>query len=159
MGNAPSSSQSTTTKNHEQSKPIANGGAKVNGNGKSASVSSIEQPLSALQTPQKGLVVATDRVSTNGTSKTDNISIHGETNSHSTPAAATAQSGNTGTSGGGISALAACTSTGGSNGSDTGLDTGGSEAALAGGPTTTLGASDERSDISSIGSGTTGSMG
>jgi len=122
-------------------------------------VSSVEQPLSALQTPQKGLVVATDRVSTNGTSKTDNISLHGETNSHSTPAAASAQSANTGTSGGGISALAACTSTGGSNGSDTGLDTRGSEAALAGGPTTTLGASDERSDISSIGSGTTGSMG
>jgi hypothetical protein len=123
----------------------------------------IEPPLAAAAQPKKITLVDRDRVVTNGTSKTEYGSLLGDTTSQSTtpsPAATSVQSStaNTSGTGGATAALAAFTSAGGSNFNSNGSDTGLSENALLGGGTAAL-AADERSDISSIGSGTAGSMG
>ena len=114
----------------------------------------MEQPITT-SLPQKE---DTFDVAANGTSKTENASIPGDTNSQHTPNSISVLSSNTGPSGGiggATAALAAGTSVVDSNGSDGET----SEAALIGTSSHALAAADERSDISSIGSGTAGSTG
>jgi len=149
--------------NDEESKPLANGRHISNGNVTPISAGqakgpSREQPVAA-SPPQKDYAVERDRVTVNGTSKTENTSFPGDANSHHTRTSHSMQSTNTGPGGGvgGASSALAATST--SVSLSNGSEAGASESNLMGASTSALAVADERSDISSIGSGTAGSTG